>query len=159
MGIYELLKLRNNLIIEKKIKKGVPNEEIVVFALPLNRVESKTPNIKWTKAGKEFVYNNSRYDLLTKTIKNDTVYFYCIHDTKEEQIMLSYKSAIQKNTDNNTKHRKTNQIFPKITIDYYCQAIDNKIFDDVSMPIYYSYIQFYKTNKIELPSPPPKSFI
>lgn len=122
-------------------------------------MESENNIIKWTKAGKEFVYNKNRYDLVKKRIKNDSLYLYCVHDTKEERIIHNYKEAIQKNSCNNTGHRKTNQFYPKIIKDYYFQAININVFHTISVPVIYSYIHFYKSRSIELPSPPPKYII
>jgi hypothetical protein len=157
--VYELLKLRNNILIENQINKGIPKKDLIVLNFPLNILKSDESIIKWKNVGKEFVYNKKSYDIVSKNIINDTIYFHCIHDTKEEQIILNYKAAIQKNMPNNTNHRKTNLFFPKVSIDYYCQAIDINSFNIFSIPMLYSYFHFYKSNSIELPSPPPKYLV
>lgn len=158
VGLYELLKYSNYISIEKQINQGTSKENFVILSFPLKSLKSGDPFIQWTRAGKEFDYNKNRYDLVAQTIKNDTIYYYCIHDTKEEQILLSYKAAVQKNTDN-TSNRKNSPVFPKIIIDYYCQSIDKSDFHNISIPIFYSYLQFYRSYSIELPSPPPKNLI
>jgi hypothetical protein len=159
VGLYELLKYRNVISIEKQINNGIPEKDLVVLVFPLSKFHFERTKMKWTQTCKEFEYNKSRYDIVSQSIKNDSVYFYCIHDTKEEKILYNYSLAVQKNTGSDKNNRKNSQFFHKINIDYYCHSFNNNAFCNYSVPIIYSYFQFYKSYSVELHSPPPKNLV
>jgi hypothetical protein len=157
--VYEFLKFSNNAAIEKQISNGISSDKQVVLSFPLSGILSVNSSFRWVKTGKEFVFNKQCYDIVSKEIKRDTVFFHCIRDTKEEHIILSYRNTVKKNAENNNGRRKANQLFSKLAIDYYCNGVDINLFYKISKPILYSYLCIYKSWETELTSPPPEFFI
>ena len=74
-------------IVQKSIKeKKIDPSDLSVLAFNINDLESKKYDFIWEKPGKEFRFNGKMYDIEAKEIKDDTIYFNCYYDHKENLI-------------------------------------------------------------------------
>ncbi len=84
--IFEFSLVLNKSLVEEFLSES---DEKDLFLLVIND-KSK---IVWLD-NHEFNYDGKRYDVKSEIIKNGKSYFYCIHDSKEESLISSFKSCI-----------------------------------------------------------------
>ncbi len=135
-----------NKEIKQEIRKGINEEELSIFVIPINEVE----NIKWTKKDKEFIYKGLMYDVVKSKIVNNKKYYYCINDSKEEELISYY-----------TRHRRRKNklliILKKVLNNKYLpeEHIVNTVIHKTDFN-FYDYKKLYKSVYLETLSPPPQ---
>ena len=65
--------------VKRKIIAGIDKNELIL--LRLSEIESQT-KLNW-KHSKEFEFNQQMYDIVETEVKGDTIYYWCMRDTKE----------------------------------------------------------------------------
>ena len=148
--LYNQYKVREE--VKHKIKQQVPVKELVLLKIPL-----KTANSHFNKLHKtEFLYQGKMYDIVKSNVKNDTVFYYCINDTKEEELFKNLDKQIEDYINNN-RTKNHNKVKIKKTINNYLLSRINYLFFNSSKKISYSQKK-YNLNKLflEIPDPPPK---
>ena len=64
-------------------------------------------NIFWEEEGKEFFFKGDIYDLVkTKTV-HGRIYFYCINDEKENELIKNYNNITKNNSSTDKKAKNT----------------------------------------------------
>ena len=75
----------------------------------LTVIDYTTNNKKifWEEEGKEFFFKGDMYDLVkTKTV-NGRIYFYCINDEKEKELINNYNTVTKNNSGTDKKAKNT----------------------------------------------------
>lgn len=95
--------------IKRKLKAGVPKEELFVIILSQSEIEDGEDGFRWVKKDKEFWYKGSMYDVVHQ--KDETggkIRFECVNDDQEAQLFIHLESMIRKNLpDSENASRKT----------------------------------------------------
>ncbi|MBE9467685.1 MAG: hypothetical protein IMY72_05100 [Bacteroidetes bacterium] len=141
--------------VKHQIKQQVPVNELVLLKIPFEL--EKTRNLIFQRIHKgEFRYKGKMYDIVKSNVKNDTTFYYCINDTKEEKLFEDLDKHIEDYINTN-KTKNHNKIKIKKTITNYFFSDLNFLFFNSSKKISY-FQKKYNLNKIfiEIPDPPPK---
>jgi len=133
--------------IKKEIRSGLKDEELTLIIVSHND-ESE---IQWIKPQKEFRYKGEMFDVVRVKYKNEKKYYYCINDIKEKRLIAAFNKnhKSKKGNEKRMKNRSNNQYFQSFLI---------KIKDNCSIHLYFVRCDIkYKSNIIDILSPPPKS--
>lgn len=92
--------------IKHRIKQGVPTEELTIIS-----DDATNSRLNWVKPNKEFRINGKMYDVVSKRVEGNTVYYSCINDTQEDKLFENLDKQVdnalndsgKKNTKNNLK--------------------------------------------------------
>jgi len=133
--------------IKQKIRKGLDEKDLEVIIVPF----SNNKEIIWTKKNKEFKYKGAMYDIVKTKIKNGKSYYFCINDIREKQLITSFIN------NNNRRRNKTLIVIKKVLSNkYFFEKFSLKIIIN-KLDIYFSeYQQIYKSQTVDVLSPPPK---
>ncbi|MCX7737539.1 MAG: hypothetical protein N2319_12610 [Candidatus Kapabacteria bacterium] len=141
--------------VRKEIRKHLKSDksekriEILKFA----KSDIKNGLIRFVKYD-EFIYNNQLYDIKRSKTEGDSIYYYCINDTKEKDLMDKFSSDWEKKSENPSKSNPAKILSPK-TLEYliYYYSIDK---NDNKINFCDDYVVFYSSFICEPVSPPPK---
>jgi hypothetical protein len=64
--------------------------------------------VKWIKKHKEFIYRDQLYDIVSRKVSGNKVFYYCINDIKEKKLISDFEK-------NNRTNKRANQVLRKIT--------------------------------------------
>ena len=96
-------------IVQKSInEKKINPEELSVLVFNITDLAEKKYDFVWKKPGKEFRFNGKMYDIEDKVVKDDTVYYNCYYDHKEnilEEIFTLQFDNDKKDKSQNSKSR------------------------------------------------------
>ncbi|MDD5570254.1 MAG: hypothetical protein PHD97_03765 [Bacteroidales bacterium] len=137
--------------IKKEIQKHLNtyNKKLVVLKFSFNNLLK----IKWIKKNKEFLYDGNMYDVVKSEVSADTIYYYCINDRKEKELITDF----DKNTKEQTgKSKKANNFKKRINNYFFGEIINAGITKEISIS-YFNYTIDYKSVYKNNLSPPPKS--
>ena len=84
------------------IMERVSDEECVIIAL----TNAEKQEVQWEKEN-EFRYRGGLYDVIRTVTRNDTTYYSCINDIREEQLFASLEREVQRQTSTDVTHSKT----------------------------------------------------
>jgi hypothetical protein len=73
--------------VKTEIRKGLQEEELSLIVIPANGSQ----DILWTKKDKEFRYKGSMYDVVRTEVRGQKIYYYCLNDVKEKQLIARYQ--------------------------------------------------------------------
>lgn len=76
--------------IKHKIIDGIDESQLICLKFTRTQLETK---LKW-KHSKEFQFNNTMYDIVSKELQNDNVVFYCWEDTEETELNQQLASLL-----------------------------------------------------------------
>ncbi len=155
--VYTWLQYRKS-IVKKEVKwkmiRGLDKEALVLLKFNTKEIDKK---VKW-KHSKEFQYKGEMYDIVERTSKGDTTYFWCWWDHKETALnkQLSQLLTVVLNQDSKSNHHKNSlhHFYTKLFIEQYnpTQLFVFKTFSDrcyIESQIKY---EIYLSNT----SPPPE---
>lgn len=146
-NILNFISYFSQIKFEKIVSQNLSEDELTLIVFS----ETNINEIIWTKSKKEFIYNNQMFDIVRKESKNGEIYFYCINDKKEKQIIDNFNQ-------NHDFKRIAFNLLKKISFDkYFPQNIDFNL--NILATNYYfnSNKIFYDANIPEIISPTPKS--
>jgi hypothetical protein len=156
--VYLPLIQLTKLIISESIEKNKVDEELVKLSFNKTDLAEGKIDFLW-KDKHEFRYNESMYDIVDRFETNDSIYFICFLDEKENNLEVNFKKHYEKErTDKNT-HSSNRVNLVQQTVDLFSYPA-SKFFPQISNQNYLTARQyFYSFNNPEVPSPPPKSFL
>lgn len=145
-------------IVKKQVKnqmmEGIDKEELVL--LKFSKEEKKT-KLKWEHS-KEFEYKGQMYDIVEKTVKQDSVYYWCWLDYKETKLNKKLKKlADNVFHDNPKKQEKNQQLFTYLKSLYFSKPFvwhSKNIGQNINHNFYYK--NFYHSINFTPPTPPPQ---
>jgi hypothetical protein len=136
--------IRNEINIE--IKKLSPKKNISIIVVSKRNEE----NINWIRKNKEFLYNGKLYDIIKIKKNTDNKIFYCINDSKENDLISIYM----------TNNKKKDNIFINLKKIFYNKfliaSFSNAKKQIVKKIIIDRYTETYISKILEILSPPPK---
>ena len=143
--------------IKREIKKGVPAEDYILVKLTDYDIDNEKNGFRYFDDDKEFRYNNSMYDIIKKKVVNDTNYFYCINDKKEEILFQNIDLLVKNNLDTNIPAKKHSEAISWLIIKGLVQDKDRNPLLRITKNIDYfnsddSVLELY----YDILTPPPK---
>lgn len=91
MGYQVLFEIKKSKI-KKEIALLSRDQKVILTVITLEEI---TQDPGFRRIGKdEFMFRGKLYDVVYKKRLNQTVYFYCIHDTKEEQLAAGFRKLV-----------------------------------------------------------------
>lgn len=71
-------------IVQKSIQeKKIDVKDITVLAFKISDFNNNKYDFEWKNPGKEFRFNGKMYDIKVKVVRNDSIFFSCYYDEKE----------------------------------------------------------------------------
>lgn len=149
-----LAKHSNHLAIEKKQVK----EQIIL--LSFNKTDIKNGNIDFIwKHSKEFKYNGSMYDIVERIDSEDSVYFYCFLDEKENKLEANFNRHFEKDKEEKSRNSSGGTMLAQLITDLYLSTQSLNSLNCYRQNYSPSSEVAYTYNEPDIPSPPPKKFI
>lgn len=95
--MFHIQRQRIRKEIKTRIKQGVPKGEMRVFSFSLSGDDLK--NLQWHN-DHEFRFEQRMYDVVHRSIQNDSIYFQCIDDNQETVLFaqLDELTRVKQNT-------------------------------------------------------------
>jgi len=97
--------------VKAEIRQGLDKEDLSLIVVPVHGRQE----IFWTKKDKEFRYKGSMYDVVSTEIRGENIYYYCLNDVKEKQLIARYNRNNRRRTQalQNLKRVMGNKYFPQ----------------------------------------------
>lgn len=144
--LFNALQSKVQKEVAELIRKGMKEEDLTQVVVQLKGQSE----ISWIKPGKEFSYKGQLYDVVRSKINEHKVYYYCLNDQKEKQLVSSAHklNETRKDIDKKVKRTGTDRYVPhKILLDNFIYPSDIK----------YTIPDIYLVSiSLIIPSPPPK---
>lgn len=112
--------------------------------------ENQMSEVYWKVKNKEFRYKNEMYDVIKLEYSGSERHYYCIKDTKENELLASYLRQV--------KALKTveKKIRTMLISNYLPQNLIVKHYNSFVVYSYFELPKFYVSKIIEINSPPPQ---
>lgn len=136
-----------SLLKSDKIKKKI---ELLKFS----KKDIRNKLVKFVKSD-EFIYNNQLYDIKRSKAFGDSIYYYCINDTKEKDLIDNFSKDYHKKTEQTSK---TNTINLKLQLsDYLLSSVELLRYNLLTYIKSDYYKNFYTSIKLDLKTKPPSA--
>ncbi len=113
--------------------------------------------LKWKNVNSEFIFEGRLYDVVKMKISNDTVHYFCINDTREEELFAKQADLIKQNVNDSIAHNKTAQkLFQQLVQDYFFNKWELNLFAGIVYLHHAILCSDYYSCVFDIPSPPPK---
>jgi hypothetical protein len=115
IGFYVLffaVKYQNKERITELIHKGIVDDHLILLKIPKKITSQNNASFQRIESD-ELKYNGNMYDIVKEESHDGLIYFYCISDEVEDEIIASIESYTQNNSFNNQLKNKYNQNFIK----------------------------------------------
>ncbi len=148
-GPYPWFKVVDTIIHEKminRIAKISDSDKLCLVTIP----ENKMSEVYWKVKNKEFRYKNEMYDVVKLKYSGSERHYYCIKDSKENELLASYLKQV--------KALKTveKRIRIMLITNYLPQNLIVKLYNSFVVYSYFELPKFYVSKIIEINSPPPQ---
>jgi len=91
--------------------KSIPTNNLIKIT-----INNKTKqSVRFTDK-EEFIYNGKMYDIVRQKTEGNITIYYCLDDTKEDNLFANLNVSIKNNMDSNPVKDRAQQILKKITI-------------------------------------------
>ena len=101
--------------IKTKIKGKLDDKELVLIKYPSHPDRQQKKLFHW-KEENEFAYNGNMYDVVRQYTVNDTIYYYCINDTKENELFGNLNVQVDQNMASSAMANNLVKLF-KLSVD------------------------------------------
>jgi hypothetical protein len=150
-GYYLWFNLAQNNIrneIKAQIRSGIQEKDLAIIEINKNNPSE----LKWLKAGKEFIYHGEMYDVVKSISTPDGNVYYCIHDVKEKKLISEFARK------NDSTH-KARRILAGININFTFQTGNPfHILENSNHEFFIPVFEILSKIK-EVADPPPKGFL
>lgn len=137
---------------------GIDEEELVLLKFTTDEAATK---LQWEHS-KEFEYKGQMYDVVSKKVKGDTIYFRCWWDHEETKLNKKLKKLATVAFDRNEEKQNTQRVFYNFLFSFYYKDV----FEWQAKPSHIDWAIFKDSmhavvfNSLFLPPPtPPPQFI
>jgi hypothetical protein len=152
--IFKFLQSQAQSDIKAMLQCEIPMEKLELIAIS-NHNQYKQ---NWKKENNEFLYEGRMYDVVKMKISKDTTYYYCINDTREEDLFANQAELIKQNVNDSIAHNKTAQkLFQQLVQDYFFSKSELNLFAGISRLNPANLRNNYSSFILDIPSPPPKA--
>jgi len=142
--------------IKTKIKNNLNDKDLVLIKYPSHPNKQQKKLFHW-KEENEFLYNGNMYDVVRQYSIHDTVYYYCINDTREKELFATLNVQVDQNMASNSKANNLVKLY-KLSIDQsylFNFSIDNLLQSSKETVSLYL-IPGYSPVQKEVETPPPE---
>jgi hypothetical protein len=155
--VYQQLIHFTKNYIHSAIEKKEIHEKIILLSFKKSDIEQGKVNLKW-KDKKEFRYNEGMYDIVEKIESEDSIYFFCFFDNKENLLEANFNKHFEKEKEDKKRNSSGRNLLTQQTTDQY--FITEDFFSYQQSELTYSlYLEKGNSlNEPDVPSPPPKLF-
>lgn len=110
------------------------------------------------KSSHEIIADGKLYDVKEEFTKNGSTYFYCINDSKEEQLNNQLADNIQSNTGTTSTHNSSAKFFGKNILPEYTFTKSISFFSTSQVDFLFSFIaRHFPKKAVDITSPPPRA--
>jgi hypothetical protein len=143
--------------IKSKIKGRLDDKDLVLIKFPAHPDKLQKKLFHW-KEDNEFVFNGNMYDVVRQYAVHDTIYYYCINDTKEKDLFCNLDVQVDQNMPSNTTANNLVKIF-KLTIDqtYIFNFFGDNLIRTSKATASIFLLPVYLPVQSEVETPPPQS--
>jgi hypothetical protein len=132
------------------LKAGVPEGELITIAIK----KDDERLLVWLKPH-EFRYRGGMYDVIRSHVSNDTTYYVCINDVQEERLFEHLDEHVRNHMNADARTHKAD-----LAKDLLKAHVVQQMYDP-STPLPVVTVaarpdQFYVSNIVEVPTPPPR---
>ncbi len=155
--VYQQLIHFTKSYIHSAIEKKEIHEKIILLSFKKSDIEEGKVDFTW-KHKKEFRYNGGMYDIVERIETEDSIYFYCFYDHKENLLEANFNKHFEKEKEDK-KHNSSGRtlLAQQITDQYF--LTEYFFYSQQSELTYFVYLENENSlNEPGVPSPPPKSF-
>ena len=143
---FRYLQHKINTEVKNEIRKGLKEEDLSLIIVSVNDRQE----IFWTRKDKEFRYKGSMYDVVSTEVKGQKIYYYCLNDVKEKQLLARFQQT-------NRRRAKTLMNLKRVMGSKYFTEKPSFTTDLCTTGILFSeYQEHYHSLIPETNSPPPK---
>lgn len=136
---------------------GMDHEELVLLKFTKEEIKTK---LRW-KHSKEFEYNGQMYDIVSKEIKGDSIFYRCWWDHEETQLNKNLKKLVASAFNQDEDNQETQ----KELYSYLWSFFSPPVFDWQAAPSHISEVVYkdsihpniFNAIRISPPTPPPKA--
>ena len=152
--LFELQKYSIRNEIKNKIKQGLPEEELVVFRIPVEEQESFLKNFMFFDEN-EFRIEGKMYDVVKVETNTDFIFYYCVSDEKESMLFANLDTSVRKTMDNSPSNQNQVRNFSSFIFSLFFSQGDNITFKNPpsgenNFPYFFS-IKSWKESPSTLP--------
>ena len=112
--------------IKRRIKNSVPQNELTIIRIgDHNRHE-----MQWVEDGREFMFNNSLFDVVRVETQGDELVYHCINDTQEKELFAELEEHVSKQMDANgidNEHAEKSMVKDYFIEEILTPAYDNSV--------------------------------
>jgi len=142
--------------IKWKMIAGMDMEELVLLKFSKEETETK---LRWEHS-KEFEYDGQMYDVVSKEIKGDSIYYRCWWDHEETALNKKLQKLVANTFKNNKDKQKNQKELNHYLQSLFCSQIlewQTKQFD-TAPSIFQNTLQkiSFHSRRLSPPTPPPK---
>jgi len=148
-GAWILFLIRQRTItkeIRTSILKNLKEKDLTLIVITTGELNC----IRWVKAGSEFIYKGSMFDIVKTEPGKDKTAFYCINDQEEKKLIEEYQKSCEK-MDQTLKILRIT-----MNMNYLCTGCSFKVPLPAEAHEYVPNILFYSSRTGDIQSPPPK---
>ncbi len=157
--IYSYLQYEKSAVrreIKGKMIAGMDREELVLLKFTKEETETK---LRWEHS-KEFEYNGQMYDIVSKEIKGDSIFFHCWWDYVETDLNKKLQKLVANAMDENGSNCDAHLNLYNYLCSFFCtELIDWHAITFQKTEIVYQdemHADIFNSIRISPPTPPPK---
>lgn len=113
---FKVIELGIKQDVKKTIKQGLPIQQYTLIKLTEKDIDNKVGDFKFYNDDAEFRYYDCMFDVVSKKIINDTIYFYCLNDEKEDILFEQLDVLVKNNIESNLPFKKQNEVVSQLII-------------------------------------------
>lgn len=154
IAVFSFLQYRVRSEVKKMLKESVPTSDLILFAFHTPTLDSNGYSLRWIKSY-EFRYAGGLYDVVRSYTGNDTTYFLCLNDSKEERLFENLDNHVRREMGH-SGHQGMLDAFKNVfkdSIPPQCEILRN-LFVLVSLIPWTA--EEYQSIVLDVPSPPPR---
>lgn len=144
---FTVLQLKIRTEIKQAIRNGLKDEDLILFEIS----DNSNPAVHWVESEKEFSFKGEMFDVVRIKKQQNKKLYYCINDRKEEQLILNYRK------NHNSEKQTDKKIKTGFNVQFFAQQFVIKNYKYATNIRYPNLIFLYKSNNLDIHSPPPKS--
>lgn len=156
--IFNQIKTYHKKCIKEAIKNETINEVVEVISFSKKDLKAGNYDIIFIEEY-EFRFNGKMYDIISKWETEDTVFYKCINDSKEEQLEKSFVKYVVNNSKRQDIPLPIKNLLTFLNIDYFFNSLKLNI-DKIQTCSIKTYPESFQIeNLVEVPDPPPRNKI
>lgn len=102
VAVFQVMEFQAKKEIKKRIKSNLQEPELTVITVTAWNQDE----LNWLEDDREFIYRQQLYDVVKKETKGETIFYYCINDTREKELFANLNDHIDRHVKNDFSHNK-----------------------------------------------------